>query len=144
MALVHATTVAIGGKAVVIRGPSGSGKSDLALRLIDGGALLVADDQTDLAVQGDRLLASPPPILAGLIEVRGLGLVRVAYRCLVPVGLVVDLVPPDRVERLPAQESAEFLGVRVPLLRLCPFEASAAAKVRLATLSATSDIMPSS
>ncbi len=75
--LVHATAVAIEGEAVLLRGPSGSGKSDLALRLIDGGAQLVADDQTLLRRAGGRVLASAPPAIAGLLEVRGVGVVRV-------------------------------------------------------------------
>lgn len=141
MTLVHATTVALGGKAVVIRGPSGSGKSDLGVRLIDQGALLVADDQTLLSRRDDTLLAAPPPTIAGLIEVRGVGIVRMPFCADVPVGLVVDLVPAHEVLRLPGPERAEFLGVGVPRLCLCPFEESAAAKVRLAALSPTGDIM---
>ncbi|MEW5728822.1 MAG: HPr kinase/phosphatase C-terminal domain-containing protein [Pseudomonadota bacterium] len=143
MQLVHATTVEIDGHAVLLRGASGSGKSDLALRLIDGGAVLVADDQTELVSEGGRLFAGVPAAIAGLLEVRGLGILRVAHRDRVPLALVVDLVPAREVERLPEPQSAVFLGVTVPLARLHAFEASAAAKVRLAILSATRDIMTS-
>lgn len=143
MQLVHATTVEIDGHAVLLRGASGSGKSDLALRLIDGGAVLVADDQTELVAEGGRLFAGVPAAIAGLLEVRGLGILRVAHRDRVPLALVVELVPTREVERLPEPQSAVFLGVTVPLARLHAFEASAAAKVRLAILSATRDIMTS-
>lgn len=143
MHLVHATSVEISGAAVLIRGPSGSGKSDLALRLIDGGATLVADDQTALAPEGDRLFVSPPETIAGLLEVRGLGVVRVPFRPRAPLALVVDLVNSKELERLPEPSSAVFLGLMVPRLAVAAFEASSVAKVRLAMLSATRDIMRS-
>jgi len=139
--LVHATSVALklasGWRAVLIRGPSGSGKSDLALRLIDGGgARLVADDQTRLMRRRGALLASAPAALAGLLEVRGIGIVRLARSQRIaraPLGLLVDLVPPARIERLPDGSSHErLLGIDVPRLELAPFEASAVAKLRLA------------
>lgn len=142
MQLVHATTVEINGHAAMIRGPSGGGKSDLAIRLVDDGATLVADDQTELAAEAGRLFASAPAAIAGLLEVRGVGIVRVPHRDRVPVALVVDLVAGKDVERLPEPAAAAFLGVTVPMVRLHAFEASAAAKVRLAMISATRDIMP--
>lgn len=141
MFLVHATSVEIGGAAVLIRGPSGSGKSDLALRLIDGGATLVADDQSGLSVEAGRLFVSVPDTLTGLLEVRGLGIVRVPCRGRVPLALVIDLSQPHEIERLPEPSSAVFLGLTVPRLALAAFEASSAAKVRLAMASATRDIM---
>lgn len=141
MQSVHATSVEIDGHAVLIRGPSGSGKSDLALRLIDGGAQLVADDQTQLSAEAGRLFAGAPAVLAGLLEVRGLGIVRLPHRDRVPLALVVDLVAPEAVERMPEPVFAALLGIMVPKVALAPFEASAAAKVRLAMLSATRDIM---
>jgi len=143
MVLVHGTTVAIEGKGVLLRGPSGSGKSDLALRLIDRGAVLVADDQTRLSEADGRLAAAAPPSIAGLIEVRGIGIVRLDYAAGVPLALVVDLVAGARVERLPPAVFASFLGIAVPLIALDPFEGSAMAKVRLAALSPTRDIMRS-
>ncbi|MCC7273578.1 MAG: hypothetical protein IT561_12985 [Alphaproteobacteria bacterium] len=130
--LLHATTVAVGGVGVVIEGASGAGKSDLALRLIDGGARLVADDQTAIEARAGRLLAAPPVTIAGRLEVRGLGIVTLPYDAEVPVGLFVALVAPESVERLPQPEVRRLRGVAVPLLRLDPFAASAAAKVRLA------------
>jgi len=128
----HATCIALDGAAVLLKGASGSGKSDLALRLIDAGALLVADDQVRLDNREGRLFASAPDAIAGLLEVRGLGIVRLPYRSRVPVCLVVDLVAPGEVERLPEDERIEIAGVGLPRIRLAPFEASAAAKLRLA------------
>ncbi|MBI3446649.1 MAG: serine/threonine protein kinase [Magnetospirillum sp.] len=144
MSLVHGTSVAIGGRALLIRGPSGSGKSDLALRLIDGGALLVADDQTELSLPAEGgLCVSSPASIAGLLEVRGIGLVRMPHGSATPLALVIDLVAQSEVERLPEPDSVELLGQKVNRLHLAPFEASAAAKVRLAMRSPTRDIMRS-
>lgn len=139
--LLHATCVEIASHGVLLRGRPGSGKSDLALRLIDSGAVLIADDQTRVEARDGRIVASAPPSIAGMMEVRGLGLVRLPYRSLVPLTLVVDLVPPEGVDRLPQEASIELVGVRLPLVRLAPFEASAVAKVRLAVRRATGDII---
>ena len=130
--LLHATAVAIDGQAVLLRGPSGSGKSDLALRLIDAGARLVADDQSELRRRGDVLLVRAPATIAGLFEVRGLGILRVDALAEAPVGLIADLVAADRIERLPPRRADAILGVAVPMIEIAPFEASAAAKLRLA------------
>ncbi len=132
MIRVHATSVALGGDGILLRGPSGSGKSDLALRLIDEGARLVADDQTELERVGAGLEMRAPATLAGRMEVRGLGIVGLPTIAAAPLRLVVDLVAPDAVERLPEPEFCTLLAVRVPLLRLAPFAASATAKLRLA------------
>lgn len=141
MILLHGTCVAIDGRGVLLRGPSGSGKSDLALRLIDSGAILVADDQTRLERAGDALLASPPDTLAGLMEVRGLGLVRLGHLEKVTLDLVIDLTASSQVERLPEPNAVEILGLMVRHMHLAPLEASAAAKVRLAMRAGTRDIM---
>lgn len=137
MTQIHASAVELGGRGVLLRGPSGAGKSDLALRLIDAGARLIADDRVDLAVESGRLVARPPAILAGRLEVRGLGLVTVPWVAAAPLALVVDLVAPAQVERLPERSQVEYLGIGLPLLALAPFEASAAAKLRLAFAHAT-------
>ena len=131
-ARLHATTVAIGAVGIAIEGPSGSGKSDLALRLIDGGARLVADDQTLVERRGDALFARAPETIAGLLEVRGLGIVRLPHLAEVTLRLIVGVTDPTSVERLPMPESRALLGLSLPLLRLDPFTISAAAKVRLA------------
>lgn len=132
---IHATAVAIGGVAVLLRGPSGSGKSDLALRLIQAGAVLVADDRCDLSVARGRLFVSAPPAIRGLLEVRGLGILAMRHRAKAPVSLVVDLVKRGAVERLPPARRCRLATVTLPLLRLAPFEASAPAKVVLAVRS---------
>jgi serine kinase of HPr protein (carbohydrate metabolism regulator) len=143
MTLVHGTCVALDGIGVLLRGPSGSGKSDLALRLIDGGGRLVADDQTRLEPADGRLVARPPETIAGRLEVRGLGIMPVAWVAAAPLCLVVDLVERAAVERLPAPAAVTFLDVAVPLIRLWPFAASAAAQVRLAvSAQANGIIMP--
>lgn len=131
---VHGTCVAVDNIGCLLLGPSGCGKSDLALRLVlDQDAKLVADDQVVVERRLDRLVATPPAELAGLIEVRGLGILRMANRSRARLGLAVVLVSPDEVERLPeANEGIEYFGLALPLLRLAPFEVSASHKVRLA------------
>ena len=136
MVRVHGSSVAIDGRGVLLRGPPGCGKSDLALRLIDQGAMLVADDQTELQRRGDTLEMTAPSPLAGLIEVRGVGIVPVPHVERAALSLVVDLVPEPAVERLPEPRSCAFEGVVIPLLALDPFAASAPAKLRLALKSA--------
>jgi hypothetical protein len=132
METVHATALDVGGKGVLLRGASGSGKSDLALRLIDTGALLVADDCVILSRRGGEVVAMAPERIAGRMEVRGLGIVRMPVSGPSPVRLVVDLVPPEAVERLPKAAETMLLGVAIPLMNLAPFETSAPAKLRLA------------
>lgn len=131
MQTVHATTVAIGGEGVLIRGPSGSGKSDFALRLIDEGAMLVADDRTELTVEDGRVVARSPVTITGKLEVRGVGIVRLPILDIVPLALVVDLVDSGVCERMPEPHSVTVLGHDLPCIRLAPFEPSAAAKLRL-------------
>lgn len=132
MSLLHASCVDFEGIGILLRGPSGAGKSDLALRLIDAGATLIADDQVLLEARGGRLVARTPDALAGLIEVRGVGVVELPHRRQAPVGLVVELVTRDQTERLPIESRVNINGVMVTMLRLAPFETSAVAKLRLA------------
>jgi serine kinase of HPr protein (carbohydrate metabolism regulator) len=129
---LHASCVALGQTGVLLRGPSGAGKSDLALRLIERGAVLVADDRVDLRRVGHALVASAPAPLAGLIEARGLGIVRVGWRPEIELGLVVNLVPAAAVERLPEPARERLLGVALPRLVLDAFAASTPAKIALA------------
>ena len=127
---IHATTVAIGGFGVLLLGRSGSGKSDLALRLIDRGAVLVSDDYTVLTARDGRLIATAPQTIAGKIEVRGLGIVALDRAQDVPVALAVRL---DRaVERMPSATHAVYSGIAVAEIALDPFELSAPIKVELA------------
>ena len=130
--LVHATAVVIDDSAVLLRGPPGAGKSDLALRLMEDGARLLADDQALLQRAGDQVLVRAPAAIAGLIEVRGVGIVRVDALGEAPLALVADLVPSTQVERIPDNRFEVVLGLTIPLIALAPFEISAAAKLRLA------------
>ena len=128
----HASTVAVDGRAVLISGPSGSGKSDLALRLLDRGFTLVSDDQTIVRREGNRLIASAPPTIKGKLEIRGVGIVEMETVTDVPVALYVELtseivrLPDDRRER-------PVLGVNRPLISVDGQTASAASKPRLRT-----------
>jgi serine kinase of HPr protein (carbohydrate metabolism regulator) len=128
---VHASTVAMDGRAVVILGPSGSGKSDLALRLLDRGFTLVSDDQTVVKKDGERLVASAPPNIAGKLEIRGIGIVEMETVTNIPVALLVELT--SEIQRLP-DESRErpLLGVNLPLISIDAMTASAPSKVALA------------
>jgi serine kinase of HPr protein (carbohydrate metabolism regulator) len=130
--LVHGTCISIAGRGVLLRGPSGSGKSDLALRLIESGARLVADDQVSVRVMRGRLVAGAPQNLRGLIEVRGVGIIPMKAAARAPLALVVDLVAAKDVPRLPEPSVVRIEGVALPRVMLAPFEASAAIKVRLA------------
>jgi hypothetical protein len=98
---IHAGCVAIGGKGILILGKSGAGKSDLALRLIDGGARLVADDRCDLFVRAGRLRAAAPPAIAGLLELRGIGIVALPHLGSVAVAMAVRLSGSRSGARLP-------------------------------------------
>lgn len=129
---IHATTVAIDGRAIILRGPSGSGKSDLALRLIESGAELVSDDRTILTATGGDLVAAAPGAIAGLLEVRGVGLLSLPYRDAAPVALVADLDTTGVPARLPDPAAETLEGISVPRVDLSPFEASAPAKLRAA------------
>jgi serine kinase of HPr protein (carbohydrate metabolism regulator) len=124
-----ALRLAEGWRGVLIEGASGSGKSDLALRALDAGWSLVADDQTLLWVSDDRLYGRAPEVLSGLIEARGLGVLPAAGRGFVEVSLVVRCVDAEEMERLPNDETQEVLGVTLPLVRLSALEASAPAKL---------------
>ena len=128
---VHATCVAVGGRAVLIGGRSGQGKSDLALRLIDRGAALVSDDYTLVRRQDGRLLAAAPDTIAGKIEMRGVGILDYPAVRDVPVALFVDL--DVEATRLPASEVHRVVaGVSLPVIGLNSREASAPIKVEAA------------
>ncbi len=121
------------GSGVLLCGRPASGKSDLALRLIDGGGVLVADDYTEIETRDGRLFGQAPEAIRGLLEVRGIGVVKRDFAVEAAIGLVIELVPGgESIERLPEPASRRIQGVALPLFRLDPFEASALSKVRLA------------
>jgi HPr kinase/phosphorylase len=139
--LVHGTCVAFGGRAALLRGRPGSGKSDLALRFLalpqENGCepRLVSDDQVWVAAgSGGELIASPPDTIAGKIEVRGLGIVEVPFLAQARLVLVCDLVDEKDIPRMPPEpwERTVIAGVSVPILKLAPFELSAPLKLKMA------------
>lgn len=142
MVTLRGTCISIDGHAVLLRGASGSGKSDLALRLIDGGGELVADDYTEVEQDGGGgLAAMAPAAIQGLLEVRGLGVIGIGARPSALLVAVIDLVPLADVDRMPEPQQVQILATFLPCFRLFAFEASAAAKVRLAVRLATGGIM---
>lgn len=147
--LVNGTAVAWRGEGVLILGPTGSGKSDLTLRLIDAGATLIADDVVELKREGQALLLSFPPEgpaeLKGKMEVKGLGIISVPLAPPgVPLALVVRSTPREAVALIPESLESEWLGLQVPTIGIDLLEPSAPAKVRLALAKLTRSIIPPS
>lgn len=146
--IVHGTCVALGAHAALLRGESGSGKSDLALRFLAlpdgdaGPARLVADDQVCLTATGDGVTASAPAALAGLIEVRGLGIQPAPSVPAARLVLVCDLAATTEVTRMPPEpwDNTTIAGIALPVLKLAPFEASAPLKLRMAIVTATAHL----
>lgn len=135
--LVHGTCVALGDRAVLLRGAPGSGKSDLALRFISHyaaqGAVLVSDDQVQLLRTGDCLVAEAPQAIVGKLEVRGVGIVGAAHAVRAMLSLAVDMKTPNEIDRMPPDPlpSEQVLGVALPIAALDPFEHSAPVKLKL-------------
>ncbi len=139
MTRLHATCVAVNGHGVLLTGVSDSGKSDLALRLIDRGAQLVSDDYTDLAVESGSLVARAPATIAGLIEVRGLGIINIGALDSAIVRLHVALDAPGT--RLPdAPEYRFFIGVRIRHYVLAALECSAPIKLEMMLAQVTREL----
>ena len=128
--LIHASCVAIGDRAVLIAGRSGAGKSDLAMRLIDRGAVLVSDDYTEVTAEDGVLRTRAPERIAGRIELRGVGILSLPFASDVPAALLVDLDAAP--ERLPEPAGRELLGARLPVIGLHGLEPSAPIKVEAA------------
>jgi len=130
--VVHATTLSLLAGAqwrgVLVMGPSGIGKSDLALRAMQAGCALVSDDYSLLWLSGGEVYAGPPETIAGRMEIRGLGIVDVPMRALTRIHLAV-LLQSDPIERMPENEITSILGQAIPTIRLNAFEGSAVAKL---------------
>ncbi|MGE5534221.1 MAG: HPr kinase/phosphorylase [Acidobacteriota bacterium] len=144
---IHGSAVLIGRKAALIRGTAGAGKSHLALRLIDAGGRpplafvrLVADDRVHVEPRGGALLARPAASLAGLIEVRGLGIRRISYEPVAAVGLVIDLAAPD-AQRLPdaKAQNTEISGISLPRLAVAAGDDPLSAVLAFMTTAAAAD-----
>lgn len=126
---IHASCISLDGRGILFLGASGAGKSDLSLRLITSfGAKLVADDRVDIKITDNKVIASAPDILKGLLEVRGIGIISLPLQDSVEVNLVVNLTTAP-LERLPEKSFYEIAGVSLPQISLNPFEISAPAKV---------------
>lgn len=140
--VLHATAIAINSNGVLLLGPSGSGKSDLALRLIDRGAMLVSDDAVPVDASGAVPLLTAAPNIEGRLEVRGVGICPVAHTASAPLRLVAQLT--KDIERMPESNLKEIVcGFVVPLVRIAPFELSAAIKLEYALRSVVdADIWP--
>ena len=133
MIKMHASVVSVKGQAVLLRGPSGFGKSDLALRMMDQGADLVSDDYVELEVKKGQIIARPPKAIQGLMEVRGLGLIKVQYLEEAVVTLAYNLVGSNIVDRVPVSASRLILdGVAIPLFSLDGLAASGPTKIKMA------------
>lgn len=132
MAQIHATAVAVNGNGILLTGESGSGKSDLALRLIQQDARLIADDRCDVFATAHDLNVSPPAALRGMLEVRGIGIVVLPYEENAPVALVFRMTGRETIDRLPEAKTTTIEGIELPLFDIDPFESSAPDKVRIA------------
>ena len=128
---IHATCVCWQNKGVLLLGKSGSGKSDLALRLIENkNAVLIADDRVDLFIEGKKIFATAPQNIKGLLEVRGVGIIKKIFMAETAIDLVVELAEnPADIERMPPECFWEFADMKIPLFSVYPFECSAPDKI---------------
>ncbi|HBN21773.1 MAG TPA: hypothetical protein DD412_00855 [Holosporales bacterium] len=126
----HGTSLVIKNRGILLRGKPGSGKSDLALRLIHQDATLISDDQTDIAAQNKELIATCPKTLEGKLEVRGVGIVDVSFIKQHPLHIIIDLVNWQKIDRLPEKKTEQLEGVNCLFYELDPFEMSVSDKIR--------------
>ena len=131
MKLFHGTAVSYNGSGILILGPSGSGKSDLALRLINEGADLIADDQVLIKLVGKALQLSAPDSISGLIEVRGVGIIKIKPVCYIPLSLIVEIKSGAQLERIPIMKKDLIEEIPIPVIKLDAFEGSAIAKIKI-------------
>lgn len=131
---IHASAVSWQNQGIIIFGPSGSGKSDLCLRLIvEHGARLVSDDRCEIELKADRPTVFAPQNIKGKLEIRGVGIATISSVDSAPLCLAVQIVPPqEEIERLPLGQSYQILGKSLPLIKIHAFEASAPAKILMA------------
>lgn len=131
---IHASCIELDNKGILFLGKSGAGKSDLALRMIEElHAILISDDRTDLLTQDKKLIASCPDNIKGLLEVRGIGILKFPYKKITEVKLVVELQDENtKIERLPKDTFFCFDDIKIKKIYVHPFEASAIYKIRLA------------
>ena len=134
MSNIYATCISYHQRGILLTGQSGSGKSDLALQMIQGqGATLVADDRTDLTVKQGKLVASCPQKIQGLLEVRGVGIIQIPYTPRADVDLYVELVDSwQKIDRMPKVEMIELEGIKIRKIKIYPFENSAIYKIMAA------------
>ena len=127
---IHGTSVALGENGLLILGVSGSGKSDLALRLIDSGATLISDDQTVCMKKANDVRLFSMEKIYGLIEIRGVGLMKVPYIENIKLSMIVELVDKE-IDRFSTKKKKILLGLKFPLIKIFSKEASAVAKIKL-------------
>jgi serine kinase of HPr protein (carbohydrate metabolism regulator) len=137
---IHATCVSVHKFGVLIQGPSGIGKSDLALRLINEGSMLIADDRVNLLNRKESLIASAPKQLAGLIEVRGIGILQIKFQTKCSISLVVNLTKTRPSSRLPLSKFTKINGIKIPVIKLFPFDPSTTSKLQVALKVINGDI----
>lgn len=131
MAIIHANCVRYQNKGILITGASGSGKSDLALRIIDQGGELVSDDYVNVEDIDGELFAKTAPNIEGMIEVRGVGLINMDYIPESKIDLVLNLVSLEKIDRMPEIKKYTHNSATIPLYDYYAFEASAIAKLKV-------------
>ena len=132
MTNIQATAIHIDHHGILLTGAPASGKSDLALRMINDGAELIADGETSLVVQGYTLMATAPAITAGQLHIHGIGSIRMPFENSAPIRCCVHLSASWHVQKNPQWRTENFLGVNIPIIELNAFEASTPIKIKTA------------